>query len=179
IFAGENPGAHEIAGLGVGGLLAEIPGRPQPRDMRKADAPEPLPVAVILLAAGAASRMDGRHKLLAEFDGIALVRRAAEAAPAARPGQVVVVTGHRAEEIEAALSGLPVEIVRNRDHALGMSASLGAGVAALAPDYHGAVILLADMPNVTGKDILRLIEAFRQAGGHAVVRAVAGGQREI
>ena len=177
IFAGENPGAHEIAGMGVGGLLAEIPGRPQPRDMRKADAQEPLPVAVILLAAGAASRMDGRHKLLAEFDGIALVRRAAEAALAARPGEVVVVTGHRAEEIEAALSGLHVEIVRNRDHALGMSASLGVGVAALAPDYRGAVILLADMPNVTGKDILRLIEAFRQAGGHAVVRAVAGGQR--
>ncbi len=177
ILAGENPGPHDITGMGVGGLLAEIPSRPQPRDLREADDHQPPSVAVLLLAAGKASRMNGQHKLLAEFDGTALVRRSAEAALEARPARVVAVTGHRAEEIEAALAGLRLDIVRNPDHALGMSTSLRAGVAALGPGCDGAVIMLADMPNVTGADIARLIDAFRQAGGQAIVRAVAGGRR--
>ncbi|EJC85342.1 hypothetical protein Rleg4DRAFT_7669 [Rhizobium leguminosarum bv. trifolii WSM2297] len=44
--------------------------------------PEPMSVAIILLAAGRASRMGvgGPHKLLAEFAGVPLVRRSAERA---------------------------------------------------------------------------------------------------
>lgn len=134
-------------------------------------------VTALVLAAGRASRMNGSHKLLAEFDGLPLVRRAAEAAIAARPSRVLVVTGHRAEEVEAALAGLAVETVRNPDHALGMSTSLRAGVAALDPACDGVVVMLADMPHVTGADVRRLIDAFQEAGGHAVVRAVSGGGR--
>lgn len=134
-------------------------------------------IAVLVLAAGRASRMGERHKLLAAFDGKALVRRAAEAALAAQPGRVVVVTGHRAEEIEAALAGLAVEIVRNPDYASGMSASLRAGVLALGPDCAGVAVMLADMPHVTGDDVRRLLDAFSAAGGRAVVRAVSGGRR--
>lgn len=175
IFAGENPGAQEITGMGVGGLLAEIPSRPQPRDLR---APEPaLSVAAIVLAAGRASRMNGSHKLLAAFDGTALVRRSADAALAAKPARVLVVTGHRADEVEAELTRLRVDIVRNPDHAQGMSTSLRAGVAALGPGCDGAVIMLADMPHVTGADIRSLLDAFAAAGGHAIVRAVSGGKR--
>ena len=54
-------------------------------------------VAIVLLAAGKASRMGegGAHKLLAEFDGIPLVRRSALAALGADAATVVAVTGHR------------------------------------------------------------------------------------
>lgn len=134
-------------------------------------------IAVLVLAAGRASRMGERHKLLAAFDGKALVRRAAEAALAAKPGRVVVVTGHRAEEIEAVLAGLPVDVVRNPDYASGLSASLRAGVLALGPDCAGVAVMLADMPHVTGDDVRRLLDAFSAAGGRAVVRAVSGGRR--
>lgn len=175
IFAGENPGAQEITGMGVGGLLTEIPTRPQPRDQR---APErPLSVAALVLAAGRASRMKGSHKLLAAFDGEALVRRSTEAALEARPARVLVVTGHRAEEIEVELAGLKIDIVRNPDHAQGMSTSLRAGVSSLEPDCDGVVVMLADMPHVTGADVRRLLDAFAAAGGHAIVRAVSGGKR--
>ena len=175
ILAGEKPGSEEIAGMGVGGLLAEIASRPQPRDLR---APQPpLSVAAVVLAAGRASRMRGSHKLLAAFDGAALVRRSAEAALAARPARVLVVTGHRAQEVEAQLSGLPLDIIRNRDHALGMSTSLRAGVAALGAGCDGVVVMLADMPHVTGGDVRLLLEAFTAAGGQVIVRAVSGGKR--
>ena len=161
--------------MGVGGLLTEIPSRPQPRDLR---APErPLSVAALVLAAGRASRMQGSHKLLAAFDGEALVRRTSEAALAAKPSRVLVVTGHRAEEIEAALAGLKIDIVRNPDFAQGMSTSLRAGVSALGPGCDGVAVMLADMPHVTGADMRRLLDAFAAAGGHAIVRAVSGGKR--
>ena len=175
IFAGENPGPEEITGMGVGGLLTEIPSRPQPRDLRSPE--QPLSVTALVLAAGRASRMNGSHKLLAAFDGQALVRRSVEAALAAGPARVLVVTGHRAEEIEAELSGLDVDIIRNPDHAQGMSTSLRAGVSTLEPDCDGVAVMLADMPHVTGADVRRLLDAFAAAGGHAVVRAVSGGKR--
>ena len=136
-----------------------------------------MTVAALLLAAGRASRMQGSHKLLAAFDGTALVRRGAEAALAGRPDRVVVVTGHRAEEIEAELAGLAVEIVRNPDYAEGMSTSLRAGIAALDPDCGGVVVMLADMPHVKGSDVRRLLDVFAETGSRAVVRAVSGGKR--
>ena len=48
----------------------------------------------------------GLHKLLAEFDGIPLVRRSASEALHTQAASVNVVTGHRHLEIIAALEGL-------------------------------------------------------------------------
>ncbi|MFD1326581.1 NTP transferase domain-containing protein [Mycoplana ramosa] len=182
ILAGESPGAVDITGMGVGGLLAEIPTRPRPRELkgeRRANAIGAKDIVVIVLAAGQARRMGsvGGHKLLAEFDGVPLVRMAASAALAAQPGKVVVVTGHRADAIEAVLAGLPVEIVRNPLYREGMSTSLNAGLDAAGADCSGVLVHLADMPRVTPGDLRKLMAAFASAGGSAVVRAVSDGKR--
>jgi molybdenum cofactor cytidylyltransferase len=174
LIAGEEVGALEIRAMGVGGLLVEIPSRPQPREIASDRRAE---VAAVLLAAGTASRIGGgRHKLLAEFDGVALVRRLAQAACDSDIADLVVVTGHRAAEIEAALAGLPAETAHNPDFATGMASSLIAGFASkAAAQADGILVMLADMPAVTAADLNVLIEAFRAAGGQAIVRAVAGG----
>src|SRR5690606_5263897 len=67
---------EDIAGLGVGGLLMEIPTRPQPREARSA--PTQAKVWTVLLAAGQSRRMRGGNKLLANFGGKPLARRTAE-----------------------------------------------------------------------------------------------------
>lgn len=175
LMADEEVGDMEIGGLGVGGLLAEIASRPRPRDL-STDAYEA--VQLVVLAAGQARRMGpgGAHKLLAEFDGVPLVRRSVETAMAASAAPVIVVTGHRETEIRAALEGCRVRFVSNPDYASGMASSLRTGVAA-APRAAGVMIVLADMPAVTAQDLKRLIAAFEAEDGAAVVRAVADGKR--
>lgn len=179
ILAGETPTARELTGLGVGGLLMEIPSRPMPRASVE-DQPAATRIGIVLLAAGRASRMGegGRHKLLAEFDGQPLARLSAEKALGSTADAVVVVTGYRADEIAASLSGLGVPLVHNPDYASGMSASLRAGLsAAEIRDMDGVLVMLADMPAIAVNDLNRLIAAFRGAGGAAIVRAVADGKR--
>ncbi len=63
LLAGLPVGRAEIAAMGVGGLLGEIPTRPQPRDERPAEAPHLPRIGAIVLAAGLSSRM-GSNKLL-------------------------------------------------------------------------------------------------------------------
>ncbi|TXH85283.1 MAG: 4-diphosphocytidyl-2C-methyl-D-erythritol kinase [Rhizobium sp.] len=179
ILAGERPTRRDISGMGVGGLLMEIQSRPRPRDMA-AKPPSQISVAIILLAAGKASRMGegGSHKLLAEFDGVPLVRRAASVAVESGVPDIVAVTGHRRNEIEDALNGLAVESVFNPDYASGMASSLVAGVGTTAAHKaDGVLVMLADMPGVTGDDLKALLAAFREANGQAIVRAVSGGKR--
>ena len=177
LIAGEWPSNADITGLGVGGLLKEIPTRPQPRE--GTGGKRPGPVWIVVLAAGQASRMgpDGRHKLLAEFEGMPLVRRSVETAIAAAPGRVIVVTGHREAEIRAALAGLQATFVSNPDYRSGMAASLIAGLSALDADAGGMLVMLADMPGITSAHLAKLIAAFEAESGRAVVRAVADGQR--
>ncbi len=117
------------------------------------------------------------HKLLAEFDCVPLVRRAALAALGADAVTVVVVTGHRRAEIESALSGLAVISVENYNYASGMASSLIVGFEAASVNTpQGVLVMLADMPWVTTADLDALIAAFRSSLGQAVVRAVSNGK---
>jgi molybdenum cofactor cytidylyltransferase len=141
---------------------------------------EEISVAIVLLAAGKASRMGeaAPHKLLAEFDGVPLIRRSAEMAIASNAKSVVVVTGYRSSEIESALSSLPLDIEANPDYPSGMASSLIAGVSTKAAgNADGVMIMLADMPALTVDNLNALILAFQGSSGQAIVRAVANGRR--
>ncbi|MBY3510805.1 nucleotidyltransferase family protein [Rhizobium laguerreae] len=141
--------------------------------MRKAS------VAIVILAAGKASRMGegGKHKLLAEFDGVPLVRRSALTALGADAASVIVVTGHRRSEIEAALDGLALTFIGNPDYASGMANSLITGFSSRDADSaDGILVMLADMPGISTTHLDALISAFRDTGGRAVVRAASQGK---
>ncbi|MBL8581607.1 MAG: molybdopterin-binding/glycosyltransferase family 2 protein [Rhizobiaceae bacterium] len=175
LVAGLEVTDRDIARMGVGGLLMEIPSRPQPRE---AAADEPAPtVHAVVLAAGRSSRMGGPNKLLALFGGEPLVRRTVERTRASRAAGVTVVTGHQADRIRAALFGLDVAVEHNADFASGLSGSLRAGIGAMPSQASGALVVLGDMPGVTTADLNRMIEAFAQSGGHSVVRATHNSKR--
>ena len=174
--AGLEVGRREIMSMGVGGLLVDIPTRPQPRTRsRPAAEPPRLPrIAALVLAAGQSRRMGSANKLLAEVDGAAMLQRALEAARASQAASVLVVTGHERERIEAAVDA---PTVHNPDYTDGLSTSLAAGIAALPEDMDGAVVLLGDMPFVSAKHIDRLIAAFNPLEGRSICVPTFNGKR--
>ncbi|GAB5506473.1 MAG: molybdopterin-binding/glycosyltransferase family 2 protein [Rhizobiaceae bacterium] len=174
IAAGLEVTSADIAGMGVGGLLAEIPSRPQPRETRRA---RQLEIGGVLLAAGRSSRMGAHNKLLAQFDGETLVHRSARTLVEAGLRDAVAVLGHQGEEVGAAIADTGIRTVENAQFASGIASSLATGIRTLNEGVDAAIIVLADMPSVTAADIGKLIEAFRAHGGAAIVRATASGQR--
>ena len=127
-----------LARMGVGGLLSEIPTRPQPRAKDSDDAgeapaaPHAPRIAALVLAAGRSSRMGTINKLLITIDGKPMVRHAVDAVREAGLDPVIVVTGHERERVEAALRDAAVTFVHNPAYAEGLSSSLKAGLAARA-----------------------------------------------
>ncbi|MBG0808233.1 nucleotidyltransferase family protein [Methylosinus sp. H3A] len=134
-------------------------------------------IVAIVLAAGRGARFsdDGRNKLLEDLGGRPLLRHAVDAALGSRAGETVVVTGWDHERIAEALAGLPVTLVHNQFHTDGMASSLLAGLER-AREAAGALVLLADMPNVSSAIVDRLIGAFEETQAAAVV-PLRGGRR--
>lgn len=126
------------------------------------------PVAGVVAAAGMSRRM-GRNKLLLEVEGQPLVRRSAQVALRAGLDPVVVVTGHDAEPVSAAVADLPCRIAFNPEYEAGLHASLAVGADSVASDPVAAVVvMLADMPFVTAS-MLRKVVACHRATKAAVV----------
>ena len=124
---------------------------------RMSSAVSDLPI--IILAAGQSSRMRGTDKLLEIVDEIPLIRRQAERARAATTGPVLValpVAPHPRYEV---LAGLDVQPVPVPDAAEGMGASMRTVFAALAPDVRAAMLVLADLPDISVDDIKTVVQS--------------------
>lgn len=181
IAAGIPVRGSDIAGMGVGGLLKEVPGRPMPR-LEAAPRPGPAQQAArrvhaLILAAGQSRRMGRRNKLLAEVGGVPLVRRVAEAVLQASVCGVTVVTGHEADAVRDILAPLDVAFVHNPDYAEGLSTSLRSGVAALPRDADAAIVCLGDMPAIETGLIDALIAAYDPGHGKTICVPVKDGKR--
>ena len=110
-------------------------------------------VAGVVLAAGAGTRFGDEPKLLADVEGRPALQHVLDAAFGALL-QVVVVLGHRADEVRAAVDFHRAKVVVCEDWEQGQSASLKAGLAAARSDK--VVLLLGDQPLVTPELIARL-----------------------
>ena len=120
--------------------------------------------------------MGAANKLLADIDGRPMLRGVVEAALASRARPILVVTGHQAASVETVLGGLDVAFVDNSDYADGLSSSLKAGIGAVPASADGVLVLLGDMPQITGAHLDRLIAAFA-AEDRAVIVPTHGGRR--
>ncbi|GAB4151255.1 MAG: molybdopterin-binding/glycosyltransferase family 2 protein [Sphingomonadales bacterium] len=180
IVAGLTIADQDWAAMAVGGLLKEIPSRPQPREAapRGTEGAFAPRVAAVVLAAGLSRRMAGANKLLTKLNGKPLILHSVEAALASRAEAVLVVLGHQGEAVRAALAPVAdrLRFVDAADYAQGLSQSLRAGIKAAAA-FDAAVICLGDMPFVDARVIDRLIAAFSPADGREICLPTHGGQR--
>jgi len=184
LAAGLPVGRAEIVRMGAGGLLAEIASRPQPRDDSDGEdaGPQQAPrVAVLVLAAGRSTRMGGPNKLLADANGQPLVVHAVKAALASQAVELVVVLGHMADQVKAAvLAAVPKARLRfatNPDFAEGLSTSVRTGIAALGKEIDAAIVQLGDMPGVNSALLDRLMAAFSPVEGRSICVPTVGGKR--
>lgn len=128
-------------------------------------------VPVLILAAGASTRMRGADKLLQTVSGEPLLSR--QVRIAGQSGARVLVTlPPQAVERRQVLQGLSAELIEVADAASGMASSLRAGVKAVA-DAAGLLVLLADMPEIEAEDLALMQRLFAASANQPILRATS------
>lgn len=139
------------------------------------------PIATVILAAGAGTRL-GRPKQAEPVGGVPMLLRSLAQA-AGQAGPVLVVTGAHAELVMQMLADLPgplaaalggrLQVVHNPDWAAGQAGSLHASVRALPPEAEAAIWLPVDQPFLDASLLARLAAAWR-AGADLAAPAAEG-----
>lgn len=115
---------------------------------------------ILILAAGAASRMAPRDKLLEPVDGQPLLARITRFALETTAPVTVILPSDRPLR-NASVAGLPVHLVTAVDARAGMAESLKAGVTAV-PEGQSIMLLLADFPELDLADLTTMITSWRK-----------------
>ena len=150
--------AAEIADMAAGGLLMEIVSRPLPRRMVGRRQISNATIGGVILAAGQSRRMGAQNKLLAEIDGVPIIRRTAQAMLDGGLNDLVIVTGHEHRLVAAVLDDLPVTCIYNDEYQSGQASSVACGVRHHQNGSHAAVLIaLGDMPLVRPELIAALL----------------------
>lgn len=125
--------------------------------------------AGLILAGGYSSRM-GRFKPLLDFGGRSLILHQIGLLREAGVRRVNVVTGHRHEELEAALAGADVQTIHNPQYDDGMFSSVRAGAQAMldGPAADAFFLLPVDFPLAPPFQLLLQMQAFEKEAPAAV-----------
>ena len=130
----------------------------------------------VILAAGDSSRMGSPKALLSTPDGRTFVVSIADTFARAGLDDTFVVTGRDHDQIAAALSDVPVRVVRNPDPARGqLSSLLTAMETAVRPETEALVVTLVDVP-LLSVDTVRLVVSEWRRTRAPVVRPAIGGR---
>ncbi|WP_299145704.1 nucleotidyltransferase family protein [uncultured Tateyamaria sp.] len=115
---------------------------------------------ILILAAGQSRRMRGADKLLQDVDGVPLLQRQCAIALAVSDDVRVALppAPHPRYDVVA---GLPVDVVPVPDAAEGMGVSLRRVFATLSPGTPYAMLLLADLPDLTVPDLHAVKQAVQ------------------
>jgi molybdenum cofactor cytidylyltransferase len=130
-------------------------------------------VSAILLAAGKSERM-GRNKLLLPFGGRTVLQRTLDNLLASRAGEIIVVLGSRAQDINDTIGERKVTVVLNPNYAKGMSTSLVTGLGMVSQGASFILVALGDQPLITTHIYNKLIEAALASGRGIIVPTFEG-----
>jgi bifunctional UDP-N-acetylglucosamine pyrophosphorylase/glucosamine-1-phosphate N-acetyltransferase len=128
------------------------------------DMSAPRPIALIVLAAGQGTRMNSDlPKPLHKLGGMPLIAHALFAGAALDPARIVVITGHGAEAVEAAVEDLmPFATCVRQDPQLGTGHAVLQAAEALAGFEGDVIVMYADTPFVRS-ETLAAMQAARNS----------------
>lgn len=130
-------------------------------------------VAAIVLAAGRSRRM-GKFKPLLPFGSQTVIESCVSNLRAAGVAGIVVVLGHRGEDVREQLKPASVVCATNPNPDSEMSTSIALGVGALTDSARAVLITPADHPAIHPETIRLLIEKWR--GGAKLVQPECEGK---
>jgi len=147
-------------------------------------------IAAVILAAGLSRRM-GRFKLTLPWGDRTVIGQVVATLEAAGVEEIVAVTGHRTDEVIAALAGTTARVIFNPDYASGeMLRSIQAGLRAAEdrqglkppaqasesrlkpaadPPMPAALLCLGDQPQMTAATVRAVIAAGAEDGWGRIV----------
>lgn len=139
-------------------------------------------ISAILLAAGMSTRM-GSSKSLLDWGGEPLIAYQVRQLKEAGADEIIVVLGHRGDDVHRALKGLPCRVMLNSRYHAGRASSLRIGAKAVNRDTDAIVILNVDQPR-TSASIRAVIAAHDERfaatrpshGGHSGHPVVVSGR---
>jgi len=114
-------------------------------------------VSAILLAAGESKRLR-MPKLLLPFGKSTILEQTIDNLLDSMVDEVIVVLGHRSEEMIRKLANRPVKIAINPIYHQGMSTSIVKGLSLVDNRAQAIMVALADQPLINSQTINRLIE---------------------
>jgi molybdenum cofactor cytidylyltransferase len=161
------------------------PARPNPTELAPGSAASsqtrsparPLTFSAVVLAAGLSRRMGAPNKLLLPIGAQPMIRHGLTSLLRAGFTELVVVLGHQASEVGAAIHSLGVRTVLNAEFEQGQIGSVRAGLAALSDPTDAVMICLGDQPLLTTEDVQQLMQAFAQRPFGSVLVPMRGERR--
>lgn len=130
-------------------------------------------VAAVLLAAGRSKRM-GAFKPLLPFGASTVIESCIQYLRDGGVETIVVVTGHRGNEVSDRLKKQRVTFVENPARDSEMGVSIACGIRELPAEARAAVVALTDHPAVPGTVVARLIKEWRTTGAKLLVPEFEG-----
>ncbi|WNH12795.1 nucleotidyltransferase family protein [Thalassobellus suaedae] len=119
-------------------------------------------IPIIILAAGASSRM-GSAKQLLNWGGKTLIEHTLQTALNTVSNDVIVVLGANYELIKKKITALSITILHNQEWEQGLGKSIASGVNYIMefnPHADGVLIILADQPLIDSAYLNELIQVF-------------------
>lgn len=136
------------------------------------------PVTVVVLAAGASSRMAalGVPKPLLAWGNGNLLTRAADAALRIGSARTQVVVGNLSGSVQRVLGTRNIQLVPNEHWQAGLSTSVVAALRAMDSAVGAAIFLQVDLPHV-GTELLAALIALHRSTGALIVAPRVDGRR--
>lgn len=126
-------------------------------------------LSVLIMAAGKGTRMiSNRAKVLHTLCGTPIVRLIYRASAGIEPEAICVVIGQDAEQVRAALEGLPITFVVQQEQ-LGTGHALMAALAEIEKMHGDILVLSGDTPCLRPETLRNLVDHHRQSGAAATL----------
>ncbi|MFT6497506.1 MAG: molybdenum cofactor cytidylyltransferase [Alphaproteobacteria bacterium] len=177
LHAGIDINHKEINKLGVGGLLHDLRSYSRRKKFEKTTNSRKKNVVAIILAAGQSTRMGDQNKLLLKINENSMIKDYINKLNQCNLANIIVVTGHESSIIKEDLSDTGVLFAHNKEHKVGISSSIKAGVSKLESHVDAVLICLPDMPFVSAHEINQLIDNYSTDKGQLICVPTSFGQR--